>query len=64
MKFFPSLLTGRAAPHQAPLFPSLEAAPTPVRPTWQEGESREVAVDGLACWKLGFQELPLFCSWK
>ena len=64
LKFFPTLLAGRAAPHQAPLFPCLEAAPAPVRPTRQEGESREVAVDSLACWKLGFQERPLFCSWK
>ena len=64
LKFFPTLLAGRAAPHQAPLFPCLEVAPAPVRLTRQEGESREVAVDSLACWKLGFQERPLFCSWK
>lgn len=64
LKFFPTLLAGRAAPHQAPLLPCLEVAPAPVRLTQQEGESREVAVDSLACWKLGFQERPLFCSWK
>lgn len=61
---FPTLLTERAAPHQALLCPSPEAAPSAVRPTQQEGESREVTVDDLACWKLGFQERPLFFSWK